>query len=51
MSKCEHTEKIEVGGLKYCKKCNICFGEVRELNPLVKDFVEHFNRTLENAKN
>ena len=48
---CEHKEIIEVGGLRYCKKCNKCMGEVRELNPLIKNFVEHFNRVLEDGKN
>lgn len=48
---CEHQTIVEIGGLRYCKKCNKFMGEVREINSLVKDFVTEFNKRLENAKN
>lgn len=48
---CEHQTMVEISGLRYCKKCNKFMGEVREINPLVKDFVTEFNKRLENVKN
>ena len=48
---CEHETTVEISRLCYCKKCNKFIGEVRDINPLVKDFVIEFNRRLENVKN
>lgn len=48
---CEHQTIVEISGLRYCKKCNKYMGEVREINPLVADFVKEFNRRLEDGKN
>ena len=38
-----YKETITVSGLVYCKKCNKYMGETRELNPLIKEFVNELN--------
>lgn len=44
---CNHKETIIVSNLIYCKRCNKYLGEVKELNPFIKEFVEELNRRFE----
>ena len=43
---CKHEETITVSNLIYCKKCNKYLGEVRELNPLIAEFVYKLSEVL-----
>lgn len=43
---CKHEETITVDKLIYCKKCNKYIGEMRELNPLIAEFVYKLNEGL-----